>query len=382
MDEKTAKTGRETVETGTKEEVDSIQESLVRDVCEFYGRQYEEGDRGQPSMRATAEKFGISAMKVKKILVTGGLFQTETTDEIQRLYANGLTVKQISEIKNISVSNVNSYLPYEKVIYNLDVRNEEAVKALEWRHRQANRMIGRPSKELQRIFAGALDEFSAIYDQPMAVRLAAYTARNGTGILLHFLRRYGFAANVPAGIPLEQYIASTEGHVFMYGNEDGTEVDGILIREDGEERKETILRMLAQIYCRRYEADGGFFYRNFCGDGDALEQEIMRKGYSIWSGYIAQRMVDTVLKREAAGTVVEEDVKEVILTGDESAMSWILLSGGSDKLKGVCAWVRSHGDDIHIDREFIRRLGSLFLIESGQLRLEELRRRTGSSEKK
>ena len=70
----------------------------------------------------------------------------------------------------------------------------------------------------------------------------------------------------------------------MYGNEDGTEVDGILIREDGEERKETILRMLAQIYCRRYEADGGFFYRNFCGDGDDLEQEIMRKGYFIWSG--------------------------------------------------------------------------------------------------
>lgn len=107
--EETTGQDRKRPETGTKEEVDSIQESLVRDVCEFYGRPYEEGGREQPSMRAVAEKFGISAMKVKKILVTGGLFQTETTDEIQRLYANGLTVKQISELKNISVSNVNSF---------------------------------------------------------------------------------------------------------------------------------------------------------------------------------------------------------------------------------------------------------------------------------
>ena len=56
---------------GTKEEIESIQESLIMDVCEFYGRQYEEGDRGQPSMRATAEKFGIGPLKVKKILASG-----------------------------------------------------------------------------------------------------------------------------------------------------------------------------------------------------------------------------------------------------------------------------------------------------------------------
>ena len=56
-------------------------------------------------------------------------------------------------------------------------------------------------------------------------------------------------------------------------------------------------------------------------------------------------------------------------------MSWILLRDGSDKMKGACTAVTSHGDDIHIDREFIHRLGSLFMIESYQLRLEEIRRR-------
>ena len=62
-----------TVETGTKEEVESIQESLVMEVCEAYGRPYTEGDKEKPSMRNIAEQFGISPMKVKKILITTGV---------------------------------------------------------------------------------------------------------------------------------------------------------------------------------------------------------------------------------------------------------------------------------------------------------------------
>ncbi len=371
--------------TGTKEEVESIQESLVRDVCEFYGRPYEEGDREQPSMRATAEKFGISAMKVKKILVTGGLFQTETTDEIQRLYACGLTVKQISGLKNISVSNVNSYLPYEKVIYNLDVRNEEAVKALEWRQKQANRIVGRPTKALQRIFSQAMDEFTALYDRPLEVRLAACNINDGATVLLHFLRQYGFMANVPAGITLEQYIASIDGHVFMYGNEDGAEVDGILIRDDKDDLKETFIRMLSQIYCRRYEVDGGFFYRDHCEEGDELEQKIMKSGYAVWSGYITERMTEKVLGREKAELSdvledIEYDTADVVKTGDPAAMSWILLNTvGRDNVTGFFpntrAVVAGHGDEIAITQDFIWILGRTFLIESQEAQIEELRNR-------
>jgi hypothetical protein len=48
----------------------------------------------------------------------------------------------------------------------------------------------------------------------------------------------------------------------------------ILLRADRTDLKETILHLLAQIYCRRYETDGGFFYRDYCCDGDELEQKI------------------------------------------------------------------------------------------------------------
>ena len=196
-------------------------------------------------------------------------------------------------------------------------------------------------------------------------------------VFLHILRQFGFVANLPSGLTLEEYIQGIDGHTFMYGTgEDGTEVDGILLRDDQPDLKETILRLLAQIYCRRYEVDGGFFYRDFCDHGDELDQMIMKAGYAIWSGYITERMVDKVTGREVVQDAVGDDVMDVTLTGDESAMSWIILNGGSDKLKGTCAAVKNQGDDIRIDYDFIHRLGALYLLESYQLRLDEIRRRS------
>lgn len=369
----------EGVETGTREEVESIQESLVMDVCEAYGRPYREGDRDQPSMRAVADSFGISPMKVKKILVTGGLFQTEMSDEIQRLYASGMTVKQIAQLKNTSVANVNTYLPYEKVIYNLDVRNEEAVKALEWRRKQADRIVGRPTKALQKLFEQTLQEFLQVFEKDMNVQLFACEANDGPSTFLYLIRSKGYQANLPATMVLEDYIQNMDSHIFMYGtDEKGREVDGILVRDDKPNLKETILRALAQIYCRRYETDEGLFYRKNCEDiVDEMESEIMKAGYRIWSTYIAERMVDKVLDRswETDDEAMEDDVRDSIWRLESAAFVLLNTVGreGTFPYAGLRAAVSSHGDEIGIDPEFIHRLGHVFLIEQAELKLKLLR---------
>ena len=376
-----ANTNTDTVETGTKEEVESIQESLVMEVCEAYGRPYTEGDKEKPSMRNIAEQFGISPMKVKKILVTGGLFQTDMSDEIQRLYASGLTVKQIAKLKNTTVANVNTYLPYEKVIYNLDVRNEEAVKALEWRKKQTDRVVGRPTKALQKLFDETLLEFSQVYDRELNVQLFACEPADGASTFIYLLRTKGYQANLPAGMVLEDYIQNMDSHIFMYGSDEkGQEIDGILIRDDKPRLKETILRSLAEIYCRRYEVDGGFFYRDYCEDvGDELENEIMRTGYSIWATYIAERMVDKVLGRawETDDEGMKDDVRESIWHPGNAAFVLMNTVGrdGTFPYAGLRGAVIGHGDEIDINPEYIHRLGNVFLIEQAEMKLKLLRER-------
>ena len=117
----------------------------------------------------------------------------------------------------------------------------------------------------------------------------------------------------------------------------------------------------------------------------------MKTGYAIWSGYITEKMVDKVLGRE---TWPEEDVSneitDAIVNGSTSSMSWLLLNAAdkSDKadksddretqfsifFPETNRCVAAHKDDYHICKGFIRRLGSLFLIESGEALTGKLRR--------
>ena len=385
------------IKIGTKDEVEAIMESLVMDVCEFYGRQYTEKDKGkdkgQPSMRATAQHFKLPLLKIKKILVTGGLFQTQLSDEIQMMYVSGLSMKEIARRKNMSIPNVSSYLPYARVIYNLDVRKEEAAKALMWRQKQANRIIGRPPVVLQKLFERALKEFHAVYPQSVNIQLFSCVPDSGLEVLTHLARSKGFNIHIPAGMTAEEFIDTFNGVSLMYGTgEKGEDIDAVLIRSDLPDLKETMLHLIAQIYCRRHEIDGGFFYRNYCEDEqDILEQKVMKTGYAIWSGYITEKMVDKVLGRE---TWPEEDVSneitDAIVNGSTSSMSWLLLNAADKADKAdksddretqfsiffpeTNRCVAAHKDDYHICKGLIRRLGSLFLIESGEALTGKLRR--------
>ena len=66
-----------------------------------------------------AEEFGISRLKVRKILITTGDLRYPETTRIQRLLASGKSKKDACAEMRLAISTLNSFLPYEKGVYNL-----------------------------------------------------------------------------------------------------------------------------------------------------------------------------------------------------------------------------------------------------------------------
>lgn len=81
----------------------------------------EQGRDGKKKQELLAEEFEISRIKVRKILITTGDIIYPQTHQIQTLMADGLKMPAVAEKMGISISSVNSLLPYSKGVYGLDV---------------------------------------------------------------------------------------------------------------------------------------------------------------------------------------------------------------------------------------------------------------------
>ena len=75
---------------------------------------YEEAD----SMRGLAEDLNITLLKLRKLLITAGVFTSDTCTEVNELRKQGKSVLEIMKITGLSRASVHSYLPYCKGLYN------------------------------------------------------------------------------------------------------------------------------------------------------------------------------------------------------------------------------------------------------------------------
>ena len=97
-------------------------QELLTAVCEFYGEPVDDRKEDDPdhvSLHDVADEFKITVMKARKLLITGGLYSTALSRKVQELYAQGLTVAQITEKTGLKRASINSYLPYTNIVYNL-----------------------------------------------------------------------------------------------------------------------------------------------------------------------------------------------------------------------------------------------------------------------
>jgi len=94
-------------------------------------------ENGRKSINLLAEEFGISRLKVRKILITTGDLTYPATHGIQDLLAAGKSKAEICRQLEMAIATLNSMLPYEKGVYNLSDVSNAAENCRIYRERNA-----------------------------------------------------------------------------------------------------------------------------------------------------------------------------------------------------------------------------------------------------
>lgn len=88
------------------------------------------------SLRSAADEFDTTILKIRKVLITAGVFQSETSERVQLLYEEGKTIFEIQTELQLSRASVYSYLPYVKTIYNANEISANAERLQNYRKRK------------------------------------------------------------------------------------------------------------------------------------------------------------------------------------------------------------------------------------------------------
>ena len=112
------------------------------------------------SVKKTAEELGTYPIKVRRVLITEGLWHSKTSNQVAELFALGKSVGEIAEELVISEKNVQSYMPYSRGQYGGEDRSNEAIRSEEYRERMpeaSNSSRPRASEELSSLEESAED---------------------------------------------------------------------------------------------------------------------------------------------------------------------------------------------------------------------------------
>lgn len=99
----------------------------IEQVAEFYN--------GCESIKETARYFAVSEQKIKRFLITAGVYENEQSRAVIDLYKAGFTPEEIGERLKLSKSAVFSHLPYIKGQYMSDTPSKNAVRIRKCRER-------------------------------------------------------------------------------------------------------------------------------------------------------------------------------------------------------------------------------------------------------
>lgn len=94
-------------------------------------------EKGHMYLNLLAEEFSMTPIKVRKLLISSGVYQTDISMRINELYKSGKTIKEIQKIVGLSAASVSGYLPYQKTVYNLEVSTDVANRLRKYRNRKA-----------------------------------------------------------------------------------------------------------------------------------------------------------------------------------------------------------------------------------------------------
>ena len=109
--------------------------AFIDQVVDFYYASIDE-THPQGNMSATADHFSITRAKVNKILITAGVIDSPLHRDIMQLKEQGYETDDIAAALGVSAATVKINIPYEKVIYNGEVKSAGAGYVEEYRKRE------------------------------------------------------------------------------------------------------------------------------------------------------------------------------------------------------------------------------------------------------
>ena len=87
------------------------------------------------SLKQIATDLHLSEVKVRRILITAGLWRSKTSDAIQELLDQNLSVAEVAEKLCITEKNVQAYMPYRKGAYSKEDASVSANRSRLYRER-------------------------------------------------------------------------------------------------------------------------------------------------------------------------------------------------------------------------------------------------------
>lgn len=105
-----------------------VLKELIGITKELYEKSY--------SYRRIALELDLSVSKVIKLLITGGVYDSDICRDINRLYNSGKTITEIQKKLHVSKATVQAYLPYKKGVYNANECSRNAERIREYRRRK------------------------------------------------------------------------------------------------------------------------------------------------------------------------------------------------------------------------------------------------------
>lgn len=117
----------------------TMMKELQNSIVELYLNSDVPGASGRntQSLRKIGDELDLNPIKVRKLLITAGVYRSDTADKVLALYRAGKTIPQIMEQTGLSRSSVHSYLPYTKIAYNAKECSVAAERIRKYRERKA-----------------------------------------------------------------------------------------------------------------------------------------------------------------------------------------------------------------------------------------------------
>ena len=87
------------------------------------------------SVLRTSRALSISEVKVRRVLLTEGLWSSRTSLQVQHYYNQNMTAAQIAQLLHTTEKAVQQYMPYERGMYKKEDRTADAGHSAIYRER-------------------------------------------------------------------------------------------------------------------------------------------------------------------------------------------------------------------------------------------------------